>query len=165
MPQMHLLHPYVLLKRSAYRCSSQRNVCITCLFALYVRAYSLYQNVSGDLSCFLLHFLLLPMTKEEFLISRDFYLSNEEEQSHPYVAPSLTSDMHGLSPTLIITAECDPVRDSGEYYGQRLQEAGIPTTISRYDGMVHGFMGMRTLVPQADQALAEVSTPYEPHSL
>lgn len=95
------------------------------------------------------------MTKEEFLIARDFYLSNEEEQSHPYAAPLLAPDMHGLPPALIITAECDPVRDGGEYYGHRLLEAGVPTTISRYDGMAHGFMGMRALVPQADQALSE----------
>jgi len=54
-----------------------------------------------------------------------------------------------------ITAECDPVRDGGEHYGQRLLEAGIPSTVSRYDGMVHSFMHMRTLVPQANQALAE----------
>jgi acetyl esterase len=47
------------------------------------------------------------------------------------------------------------MRDGGEQYGQRLLEAGIPATVSRYDGMVHGFMHMRTLVPQANQALAE----------
>ena len=48
------------------------------------------------------------------------------------------------------------MRDGGETYGQRLLEAGVPATISRYDGMVHGFMAMRTIVPtQADQALAE----------
>lgn len=95
------------------------------------------------------------MTKEEFLIVRDFYLSDEQEQTHPYAAPLLAPDLHGLPPALIITAECDPVRDGGEQYGQRLLEAGVPITVSRYDGMVHGFMGMRSLVPQADQALAE----------
>ena len=61
-----------------------------------------------------------------------------------------------MPPALVITAECDPMRDGGETYGQRLLEAGVPATISRYDGIVHGFMGMRTVVPtQADQALAE----------
>jgi acetyl esterase len=98
------------------------------------------------------------MSKAEFLIARDFYLSNEVEQSHPYAAPLLAADLHGLPPTLIITAECDPVRDAAERYGQRLLEAGIPTTVSRYDGMVHGFMGMQALVPaQTNQALAEAT--------
>lgn len=95
------------------------------------------------------------MTKAEFLITRDFYLSNEQEQTHPYAAPLLAPDLHGLPPALIITAECDPVRDGGEQYGQRLLEAGVPVNVSRYDGMAHGFMGLGALVPQTKQALAE----------
>jgi acetyl esterase len=98
------------------------------------------------------------MTREEFLIFRDFYVPNEEVQSHPYAAPLLAPDLHGLPPALIITAECDPVRDGGEHYGQRLLEAGVPATVSRYDGMAHGFMHLRTVVPtQANQAFAEAS--------
>jgi acetyl esterase len=97
-------------------------------------------------------------TKEEFLIIRDFYVPHEEERSSPYAAPSLAPNLHALPPALIITAECDPVRDGGEYYGQRLLEVGAPATISRYDGMVHSFMHMRTIVPQqANQALAEAT--------
>ncbi len=93
---------------------------------------------------------------EEFLIFREVYLPNEAEQLNPYAAPSLAPDLHGLPPALVITAECDPLRDGGEEYGQRLLEAGIPATVSRYEGMVHGFMYMRTLAPiLADQALAE----------
>lgn len=95
------------------------------------------------------------MLKEEFLIARDFYLNTAEEQWHPYASPSLAPDLHSLPPALIITAECDPVRDAGEHYGQRLREAGIPVTISRYNGMVHSFMGMKALVPEAKQAFEE----------
>src|SRR5690349_9761839 len=91
------------------------------------------------------------MTKEEFLVAVNLYLSSEAEQLNPYVAPLLAPDLHGLPPALIITAECDPVRDGGEHYGQRLLVEGISTTVSRYDGMVHSFMGMRSLVPQANQ--------------
>ena len=97
-------------------------------------------------------------TKEEFLIIRDFYVPHEEERSNPYAAPSLAPNLHGLPPALIITAECDPVRDGGEYYGQRLLEAGVPAVVSRYDGMAHSFMHMRTIVPQqANSALAEAA--------
>ena len=93
--------------------------------------------------------------REEFLIIRDFYVPGEEARLSPYAAPSLAPDLHGLPPALVITAECDPLRDGGEHYGQRLQEAGVPATVSRYNGMVHSFMHMRTLVPQANQALDE----------
>jgi len=95
------------------------------------------------------------MTSKEFPIVRDFYVPCELEQSHLYAAPSLAPDLHGLPAALVISAECDPMRDGGELYRQRLLEAGIPATVSRYDGIVHGFMHLRTLVPQANQALAE----------
>jgi acetyl esterase len=93
--------------------------------------------------------------REEFLIVRDFYVPNEEERLNPYAAPSLAPNLHGLPPALIITAECDPMRDGGELYGQRLLEAGGTATVSRYDGMVHSFMHLRSMIPQANQALDE----------
>ena len=94
--------------------------------------------------------------KEEFFIARDFYVPKEEDRLHPYAAPSLAPDLYELPPALIVTAECDPMRDGGELYGQRLLEAGVPTTVSRYDGMIHSFMHFGRLVPQANQALDEV---------
>lgn len=97
------------------------------------------------------------MTSQEFIIGRDLYLNHEEEQSNPYAAPLLAPDLQGLPPALIITAEYDPLRDGGEQYGQRLLEAGVPATISRYDGMVHNFMHYVTSVPQAKQALAQAN--------
>jgi acetyl esterase len=95
------------------------------------------------------------ISKEEFLIVRDFYVPKEKDRLHPCAAPSLGSNLHQLPPALIITAECDPMRDGGEFYGQRLQEAGVPARVSRYDGMIHIFMHLGRLVPQANQALGE----------
>ena len=91
----------------------------------------------------------------EFLLVRNLYLPNVGDHIHPYAAPLLAPDLRGLPSTLIITAECDPVRDSGERYGRRLQEAGVKALVSRYDGVPHGFTGMRTLTPLAEQALGE----------
>ncbi len=95
------------------------------------------------------------MNREEFIIVSRFYVPYEEARLSPYAALSLASNLHQLPPALIITAECDPLRDGGELYGQRLQEAGVPTTVSRYDGMIHSFMHLGSLVPQAHQALNE----------
>ena len=94
--------------------------------------------------------------KEEFLIVRDFYAPKEEERLDPYAAPSLASNLNQLPPALILTAECDPLRDGGELYGQRLLEAGVPASVSRYDGMIHIFMHLGSMAPQANQALDEV---------
>lgn len=97
------------------------------------------------------------INREEFLIFRDFYLPSEEVQTHPYASPLLASDLRGLPPALIITAECDPLRDGGEQYGQRLVEAGVSVTVSRYEGMAHGTMFLKALVPDvANRVFTEI---------
>src|SRR5260370_41012157 len=75
----------------------------------------------------------------------------------PFAAPLRATDLSGLSPALIITAEYDPVRDEAERYAQRLQQAGVPVQLSRYTGMIHSFFRMFALFEQSYQALAEVA--------
>jgi acetyl esterase len=50
----------------------------------------------------------------------------------------LADDLAGLPPAHILTAEFDPLRDSGEAYGRRLAEAGVPAVVSRQAGHIHG---------------------------
>lgn len=97
------------------------------------------------------------ITKEQSDILRDLYLVQRSEQTNPYVSPLLATDLDELPPALIITAEYDPRRDEAELYGQQLQAAGVPTTLARYDGMIHGFALLKTIVPQAQQALDKAS--------
>ncbi len=69
----------------------------------------------------------------------DHYLG-AENRSNPYAVPMRSKDLSGVAPALVQTAEFDPLRDQGEAYGQRLKEAGVETTITRYEGVVHGFV-------------------------
>ncbi|GIX49325.1 MAG: esterase [Candidatus Tectimicrobiota bacterium] len=87
----------------------------------------------------------------------DQYLNRPEEAQHPYAAPLLASDLRGLPPALVITAECDPLCDEGEAYARRLQEAGVPTAYRCYEGMIHGFFAMPELLDKGKEALAEAS--------
>ena len=57
----------------------------------------------------------------------------------------------------MITAEYDPLRDEGEYYAERLHAAGVPTELSRYDGMVHGFFAMSGILDGGRKAMAEAA--------
>lgn len=98
------------------------------------------------------------LTKNDIFWYRDHYLNNPEERLNPLASPFLAADLHGLPPALILTAEYDPLRDDGEAYGQRLREADVPVTVHRYDGMIHGFVGMDTLFEQGKQGLQECAT-------
>ena len=95
------------------------------------------------------------LTKQDMIWFMNHYLNSEEEKLNPLASPFLATDLHGLPPALVITAEYDPLRDEGERYGQRLKEAGVPTTMSRYDGMIHGFFGMDAILDKSKLAMAE----------
>ena len=86
------------------------------------------------------------------------YLRDEADASNPLAAPLLAEDLSGLPPALVITAEYDPLRDEGEKYADRLREAGVEVTCSRYDGMVHGFFGAGTPVDKTWEAIAEAAS-------
>jgi acetyl esterase len=69
----------------------------------------------------------------------------------------LASDLGGLPAAFVLTAECDPLRDEGEAYGRRLEEAGVLVEVKRYAGMPHGFFSFAAL-DTAKQALADTTT-------
>ena len=83
------------------------------------------------------------------------YLSNASDGENPYVSPLRFANLSGLPPALIITAQYDPLRDEGEAYGEQLRQAGVMTTISRYDDMVHEFFGLAGMVSKAKLAVDE----------
>jgi acetyl esterase len=87
----------------------------------------------------------------------DHYLRTAADASDPYAAPLVAQNLGGLPPALVITAEYDPLCDEGEAYAQRLQEAGVSTICSRYDGMIHGFFGMPAVLDKGKQAVTDAS--------
>lgn len=71
----------------------------------------------------------------------DLYIENPKERKTIYASPlqATLEQLKGLPPALIQTAENDILRDEGEAYGRRLDEAGVPVTTVRYNGMIHDF--------------------------
>ena len=85
------------------------------------------------------------------------YLSDGGDPKDPMASPMYADDLSGLPPALVITAEFDPLRDEGEAYAKRMQEAGVPVTASRYDGQIHGFFQMTAALAGGRRAVAEAT--------
>ncbi len=83
------------------------------------------------------------------------YVPDQAARAEPYCAPIHAKDLAGLPPALVLTAEFDPLRDEGEAFAARLQQADVATTLTRYDGMIHGFFSMTGLAPAALEAVSE----------
>ena len=75
------------------------------------------------------------------------------DPADPRCSPALAPSVDGLPPAVIVTAEFDPLRDEAEAYAARLQRAGVPVHLRRWDGMVHGFYGLTEVTPAANESL------------
>ena len=85
------------------------------------------------------------------------YLASADQKRNPEVSPLLAPDLSGLPPAVVITAEFDPLRDEGEAYAARLQQAGVSVTAKRYPGMIHGFISMHGMLAGGRTAIAEAA--------
>lgn len=61
------------------------------------------------------------------------------DPADPLASPLRNTDFSGLPPAFIATAECDPLRDEGEAYAEKLRAAGVSVQCKRYEGMIHAF--------------------------
>jgi acetyl esterase len=97
------------------------------------------------------------LTREGMRWFWDHYLVRESQGREPHASPLRAPSLSGLPSALVITAECDPLRDEGEAYADRLRDAGVPVTVTRYDGMFHGFVRMTRILDKARTALDEIA--------
>ena len=83
----------------------------------------------------------------------DLYLG--PAQSRVDAFPLAADDLRGLPPTLLMTAECDPLRDEGRAYAERLRASGVDCDYRCIEGMVHGFISQTELHPPARAAMRD----------
>jgi acetyl esterase len=86
-----------------------------------------------------------------------FYTNSGADPADPRVSPVKRTNLKGLPPALIVTAEFDPLRDEGEMYGRKLASAGVPVTARRYGQAGHGFVQYFSWLPEFHTVFAETA--------
>ncbi|WP_280218205.1 alpha/beta hydrolase [Nocardia neocaledoniensis] len=81
--------------------------------------------------------------------------SGTTEAADGYRVPAYATDLTGLPQAIVVTAEADPIRDWGERYAARLRDARVQTTLTRYPGVLHGFLMRPENSARALLAIAE----------
>ena len=97
------------------------------------------------------------LTRNMMIWFWDNYLPDTKKRKEIYASPlqATLDELRGLPPALIQTAENDVLRDEGEAYARKLDEAGVPVTLTRYGGLIHdyGLLNPIATVPAVQTAL------------
>jgi len=95
------------------------------------------------------------LSRDDVLFLNETADGGRRSPQDPYRIPAYAGDLTGLPPAIVVTAECDPLRDWGERYAHRLREARVQTTLTRYPGSYHGFVMQSDHLARGRLALAE----------
>jgi len=81
----------------------------------------------------------------------------EGQDTHDYrLAPGRDGDLSDFPPSVIVTAEFDPLRDDGETFAKLLEEKGRDVELIRLDGMMHGFILYWQKFSKAERLINEI---------
>jgi acetyl esterase/lipase len=109
------------------------------------------------------HFLTRNMMKWFW----DNYTTDAKERADIHASPLRASleQLKGLPPALVQTAAADVLRDEGEAYARKLDQAGVEVTSVRYNGMIHdyGLLNAVSQVPTVKAALFQASEGLKAH--
>jgi len=93
------------------------------------------------------------------------YAATPADLEQPDLAPLRSDRLASLPPTLVVTAEHDPLRDEGEHLARLLAEAGVEVVATRYLGQVHGFWRHPSEFPAAEPLMRQVAAFLQMQSL
>ena len=85
------------------------------------------------------------------------YLAGNLETNDPLALPLREPDFAGLPPTVVHTAELDPLAQEGDRLAQRLIDAGVPVLHGRAKGLIHGFLRFRNQSKPSRQEFARMA--------
>jgi acetyl esterase/lipase len=97
------------------------------------------------------------LTRDGMKFYWDQYLNDPSEADDVRACPLRASSLANLPPTLVMTAEFDPLRDEGRAYAERLRSEGTPTEYREVPGMLHGFAGSTGVLDVGREAVREAA--------
>ncbi len=98
----------------------------------------------------------VPLTKKTMQWFKSHYLG-DDDASDWRASPMVAEDLGGLPQAYVMTAGYDPLRDEGDAYARRLQQAGVDVAHRHYPGQIHGFLTMGRVIPEADHLLDDAA--------
>ncbi len=116
-----------------------------------------------DLSCsfpsykkYAQDYYVLDQKTIDFFVNH--YLPNEISTTDPKVSPIWENNLRGLPPTLIVSAEFDPLADENKQYSENLKAAGVKASNICYSGQIHAFISYRGVLELEKDPLDEVGS-------
>ncbi|WP_249423818.1 alpha/beta hydrolase [Nocardioides coralli] len=97
------------------------------------------------------------LTEEFSDLAERCYLNSPADRTDPRASPLLADLPAGLAPAYVATAGFDPLRDEGEAYAARLEEAGVPTEVRRFEDQIHSFFNVVGVGRSARAANEEIA--------
>ncbi len=98
--------------------------------------------------------LLLDATLIDYFFAHYIDLPDRDDWRF---APLNAPDVEGVAAAWVGLAECDPLVDEGVAYADKLRAAGVPVQLEIYRGVVHEFIKMGRVIPEARQAHADAA--------
>lgn len=95
------------------------------------------------------------LSRGVMMLAREQYTPSEGMWLSPYTSPLNADNLDELPPTLIITAEYDPLKDEGSQYGEKLASFDVPVKHVHYKGVMHGFISFYEVMRIGDHGLQE----------
>lgn len=98
-----------------------------------------------------------PLGKADMAWFFDKVLESKDQMSDPRLDLVHRTDLEGLPPTTVITAQIDPLRSEGQAFAENLKAAGVTVDAVNFDGVTHEFFGMAKVVDDAKKAMDTVN--------
>jgi len=118
----------------------------------------IYPGLGGDITkgSYVTHAEAPMLTMRDLVFYKDIRTDGADLSKDSSYAPLFDSDFAGLPPTVIISAECDPLSSDGEVYRDRVLAAGGKAWWHEETGLVHGYLRARHTVARARESFTRI---------